>query len=118
MVSGTVHDEAVSHTMSVEKNIELTFLGEKAEKARATYQAHKARYEDPTSDMHNNSWFKSKYLDPAWTVNEAAQQGFLAKKSVLESVGTSALITWLKVLYRLGLVFLCMILAHGFVRKL
>ena len=118
MVSGTVQDEVVEHTMRVEKDPELTFLGEKAEKARAAYQGHKTRYEDPTSDMHNNNWFKSKYLDPAWAANETAQQSFLAKKLVLESAGTSAHVTWLKVLYRLGLVFLCIILAHELVRKL
>ena len=91
--------------------------GDRAEKTRTAYQAHKTRYEDPTSTTHNNSWCKSKYVDTAWTANEAAQQNFLAKKSALERTGTSAHITWLKVLYRLGLVLLCMILAHSLMAR-
>lgn len=55
MISGTVQDETVEHLARIERDPELSFLAEKAEKARAAYQTHKTRYENPTSDMHNNS---------------------------------------------------------------
>ncbi len=117
MISGTVKDENVSQTLKIQNDPELTFLRDAAEKTRASYQTHNAQYENPAAKTYHNAWFKKEFVDPSWAANETAQQSFLAKKSVLESIGTSAHVTWLKVLYRLGLVFLCMILAHSLVAR-
>ncbi|MBP6218565.1 MAG: hypothetical protein KA436_08265 [Oligoflexales bacterium] len=118
MASGTVQDEKVISSNSMANDPELVFLGEQAEKARQSYQALKSRYEDPTSGVYKNGWFKSKHLDTAWDKNVQDQQGFLAKKKSLESQESASHVTWLKIFYRLGLVLLCMVLVHMFSRKL
>lgn len=118
MASGTVQDEKVISTNAITNDPELVFLGEKAEKSRQSYQALKARYEDPTSGVYKNGWFKSKHVDPAWDQNTQDQQSFLAKKKLLEGKDSALHVTWLKIFYRLGLVLLCMVLVHMFSRKL
>lgn len=117
MASGTIQDEKVVANGIADKNPELVFLGEKAEKARDAYVLLKTRFEDPNSGVYKNGWFKTKHLEPAWHLIEQAQKEYIAKRSVLEKREVSTHITWLKILYRLGLVFLCMVLVHAFVRK-
>ena len=112
MVSGTVQDEKTSQIVGIENSPDLMFLREKADKIRGSYISAKSRYEDPASKVYQNEWFKTKYLDPAWKENEEAQTQFLAKKEILQEQGKSLSVTWLKVLYRIGLVLLCMIFIH------
>jgi hypothetical protein len=45
------------------------------------------------------------------------QKEYISKRSALEKGEASTQVTWLKILYRLGLVFLCMVLVHAFVRQ-
>ena len=117
MASGTVQDEKVVASSKLMEDPELILLKEKAEKTHEAYQALKARYEDVGSSVHNNSWFKTKHLDPAWEKNEQAQKDFITKRNQLGGKESSAHVTWLKIFYRLGLVFLCMVLVHAFVRR-
>ena len=112
MVSGTVQDEKTSHVVNVESSPDLRFLLEKADKNREAYLSFKSRYDDPTSKVYQNEWFKAKYLDPAWKENEAAQIQFVEKKDLLQEQGKTQSVTWLKIFYRLGLVLLCMIFVH------
>ena len=116
MTSGTFQDEAVTQALRLDSAPELVFLREKAEKARSTYLTLKSRYEDTSGDMYRNSWFKKTYLDPAWQENESKTQQFLDEKKKQENKTTNVHIAWLKVLYRLGLVFLCMLLVHRTMR--
>lgn len=118
MASGTVQDEKVISSNFIANDPELIFLGEQAEKSRQSYQVMKVRYEDPSSGVYKNGWFKSKHLDPAWGKNVKDQQEFLAKKKLLEGKESASHVTWLKIFYRLGLVLLCMVLVHMFSRKL
>jgi len=118
MASGTVQDERAIASSSIAKDPELVFLEEKAEKTREAYTQLKGRFEDPSSSVYKNGWFKTKHLDPAWQQNELAQKEFLGKRTALEGSGGSTHVTWLKILYRMGLVFLCMVMVHAFVTKL
>jgi hypothetical protein len=117
MASGTVQDEKVVASSKILETPEMVLLKEKADKAQEGYQVLKTRYDDPTSNVHNNSWFKTKQLEPAWDKNEQAQKEFITKRNDLAGKDNSAHVTWLKIFYRLGLVFLCMVLVHGLVRR-
>lgn len=117
MISGTAQNENTSFKISIENDPEVIFLKEKAGKSRENYMALKARYDDPSSTVSSNEWFKKKHLEPAWNLHEKDQGLFLDKKMKLEEQGDLGHVTWLKVLYRLGLVFLCMVLVHTFIKN-
>ena len=112
MISGTIQNENSIAKQNLENDPELAFLRDKAEKSKAAYATLKSRFDDPNSEVHNNDWFKKKHLEPTWDLNEKDQNVFIAKRKMLEQADDATHVTWLKVLYRLGLVFLCMVLVH------
>lgn len=114
MVSGTMHDDQQSQINLVQQSPELIFLQDKADKERSIYQELKTRYEDPESKVFHNEWFAKNHLNPAWDVSTAAHEELISKKATLVADASSANVTWLKIFYRLGLVFLCMLLVHRF----
>ncbi len=114
MISGTIHNESQIQASAVQANPELTFLGEKADKERTRYHELKQRYDDPESKVFKNEWFLKNHLNPAWDVSTKAHEEFVAKKEVIMAISSVEHVTWLKIFYRLGLVFLCMMLVHGF----
>lgn len=121
MVSGTVQDEHVSVRTHIDSDPELDLLREKAERSKVAYTALKERLNNSSSDVHGNEWFQRKYVDPAWVIHSKDQEAFVAKRQALESKSSANHVTWLKILYRLGLVFLCMVLVHrlvGMCRKI
>ena len=118
IISGTFKDESTVQVRKVENEPQLLWLKEKIARAAEVYQGGKKNYEDPTSKVYRNSWYKEKHLDPIWQEYSSAQENFTAKKAELlahssdvNSVGI------LKILYRLGLVFLCMMSVHGLTRR-
>lgn len=113
VVTGTFQDENQQHLITVENGPELKLLQENANRAEEGYQLAKSRYGNPASKMFKNQWYKSTTLDTAWTTYQEAEQQMLTKKSALQKQKDTSQ-TWLKVFYRLGLVFLCMILTHRF----
>lgn len=114
MISGTVQDEKLSRTQVSETNSEVVWLKAQAEKTKQDYQQAKERYETPESKTFQNGWFKAKFVDPAWVAYAAAEKELQEKSQLLQSDAGSWHVTWLKVFYRLGLVFLCMMLVHRF----
>lgn len=115
MASGTFQDETVQLKVNIENDQELIFLKDKTEKSKEAYLSLKTRHEDPSTQVYANDWFKKKHLDPAWDLYEKDQKELSTKKHALTQAGDREHVAWLKVLYRLGLVFLCMVLTHRFV---
>lgn len=118
MISGTITDEGQIQTQMVQMNPDLVFLKEKASKSLGQYHELKARYDDPESKVFKNEWFQKNHLNPAWQESKADHAELMSKESALAGVGHSKHVTWLKILYRLGLVFLCMMLVHRFFASL
>lgn len=114
MISGTINDEQHIKTSALQGNAELMFLSEQANKEHEHYQELKQRYDNPESKVYRNDWFLKNHLNPAWQANEKALGALIAKEAALNASSDTKHITWLKIFYRLGLVFLCMMLVHRF----
>jgi hypothetical protein len=114
MVSGTFNDDKQIAAIAVQNDLELIFLQEKADKERTKYHELKQRYDDPESKVFKNDWFSKIHLTPAWEASVQAHEEFAVKRAALMSATNDIHITWLKIFYRLGLVFLCMMLVHRF----
>lgn len=114
MVSGTIHDDNQAHAHAAQTNPEIIFLQEKVDKERMHYLALKQRYDNPESKVHKNEWFLKNQLNPAWESNTAANRELVAKRTELTAKSTVDHVSLLKIFYRLGLVFLCMMLVHQF----
>ena len=114
MISGTVENEQQIQIQTIQINPDLVFLKEKAAKSLAYYHEVKQRYDNPESKVFKNAWFLKTNLNPAWQESLADHKEWVAKEAALAGETGSDHITWLKILYRLGLVFLCMILVHRF----
>jgi hypothetical protein len=114
MISGTVQNDSQIQIQNIQTNPDLIFLKEKAAKSLAYYHELKDRYDNPTSKVYKNDWFLKTHLNPAWQESVADHKEYIAKESSLSIDMHSQYITWLNILYRLGLVFLCMMLVHRF----
>ena len=114
MISGTIRDDKQTQAAAVQKDPQLIFLQEKADKERARYHELKQRYDNPESKVFKNDWFLKTNLNPAWEASARAQQELVVKKAAILASSSAEHITWLKIFYRLGLVFLCMMLIHRF----
>lgn len=114
MVSGTIHNDNQIQADAVQSNPELIFLQEKADKERERYHELKQRYDNPESKVFHNEWFSKTHLNPAWEASAKAHEDFIAKKAALMAASSVEHVTWIKIFYRLGLVFLCMMLVHRF----
>ncbi len=114
MISGTIHNESQMQAGVVQNSPELVFLQEKADKEGARYQELKQRYDNPESKVFKNEWFSKNHIDPAWAASSKAHEEFMAKKEALMASLSTEHVVWLKIFYRLGLVFLCMVLVHRF----
>lgn len=112
IVSGTMHDDKQEHLGTVESNPELLLLQEQVNKERAYYQDLKQRYDNPESKVFKNDWFMKNHVNPAWDASVKAHAQLAAMKSSLLNASSNEHVTWLKIFYRLGLVFLCMVLVH------
>lgn len=114
MISGTVNDESRIEATALQNNAEIVFLKEQATKERDRYQELKQRFDNPESKVYKNDWFLKNHLNPAWQANENAHGALMAKEAALAIGLDSKHVTLLKIFYRLGLVFLCMMLVHRF----
>jgi hypothetical protein len=114
MISGTITDENQIQIQTVQTNPDLEILKEKASRSLSHYQELKARYENPESKVFKNEWFLKTHLNPAWQESLTDHNELMAKKATIGVGIGSNHVTWLKISYRLGLVFLCMMLVHRF----
>ena len=81
---------------------------------RSDYELKKRRFEDQNSGVYQNQWFKSKHLDPSFVKFTAATEKLsLVKNNLHNNKLDDSLQLWLKILYRLSAVVLCMMLAKG-----
>lgn len=112
MVSGTIHDDKQIAAASVHDDRELIFLQEKADKERSRYHELRERYNNPESKVFKNDWFSKNHVNPAWDLSVKANEEFVTKKAALMAISANMHVTWLKIFYRLGLVFLCMVCVH------
>jgi hypothetical protein len=58
------------------------------------------------------------HLNPAWNASIKAHEELMAKKAALSAASDVKHVIWLKIFYRLGLVFLCMMMVHRFFASL
>lgn len=112
MISGSFNDDRVVIEQEILNKPELAFLKEKADKEMDNYKRQEARYHNPESEVFENGWFKKNFVTPAWEASTNSHEAYLAKKNALLVSSSKTDVTWLKILYRLGLVFLCMIFVH------
>lgn len=118
VISGTVKSEEKISMEAVEVLPEIALLKEKATQAKQSYETVKTNYEEPTSKVFHNQWYKTKFLTPVWNEYQTAQETFSKERNLVLAKQSSTHVTWLKVLYRLGLVFLSMILIHQLTRSI
>ncbi len=75
--------------------------------------ALKNRFEAPGSDGYKNNWFKKKFLEPAWVLYSKAQKELTAKSRTFLAGSLNQSLAWVKVLFRIGLILLCMVVFHA-----
>lgn len=114
MVSGTIENEHQIQIQTIQINPDLVFLKEKAARSLEHYHELKRRYDNPESKVFKNDWFLKTQLNPAWQESLADHNELTTKKDAFSAIYGAGHVTWLKILYRLGLVFLCMMLVHRF----
>lgn len=114
MVSGTINNELQIQTQALQTNPDLVFLKERAARSLAHYHELKQRYDNPESKVFKNDWFLKTHLNPAWQESTIDHKELMTKEAALAIESKSQHITWLKIFYRLCLVFLCMMLVHRF----
>ena len=86
--------------------------------SRSDYELKKRRFEDRNSGVYQNQWFKNKHLDLAFAKFTAASEKLsLLKNNLHNNKLDDQLQLWLKILYRLSAVVLCMMLAKGAVGR-
>lgn len=102
----------------MENDTELLWLKEKAQHSEQSYQEIKGRFDDPTSNVFQNAWYKQKYLTPAWEAYSVDKNKVLSKLYDLNTNLNINKDSFLKILFRLGLVFLCMVSVHNLLKAL
>lgn len=118
IANGTLTHDSIQMQKNLESNIELSWLKEKAQHSEQSYQEIKSKFDDPTSKVFQNAWFKEKYLTPAWEGYSSDKNKVLLKLNQLNAQSKSNKDSFLKILFRLGLVFLCMVSVHNFFKSL
>ncbi len=97
MVSGTLAAETVISSESVASDPRLEVAQMASESARESYEKARATYES-----NHNSWYKAKYVEPA----KAKYMASMEKIASVKGNNTTTNFSLLKILYRLGLLFL------------
>ena len=111
--AGTFKDESVEKQKILVSQPELVWLQEQTAKAKASYDEVKKRYDEPTSKVFKNGWYKKNFVEPVWEQYSTLQASYLSKLQIEKAASQSFdYIGMLKLVYRLGIVFLCMMLVH------
>jgi len=110
IVQGTLKNEITSSERVVQENPRVIFLKEQVSKSLESYKINKAAYEDSTSNVFHNTWYQKKQLEPSWSAYAANQKALDLALTPQKDANQSGP---LKIFYRLGLVFLCMISLHN-----
>lgn len=118
IASGTVSDERASKMLVIDRDEKLAWHKDNVAYTKANYQRYSSRYEDPESKVFQKPWYKKDYVDKAWSKYESASNSLGSYQSSLIQQVSFDHTGWLKILYRLGLVFLCMMLSHGMMKRM
>ena len=119
VIAGTRSQEQVLQVAEADAVPEIVFARAELDKARGEYEQKMARYDDPEDKMHRNTWFKSKYVDPAWSSYSEKQSDYTGlRKKYLEENGGFGIQGLLKLFYRVCAVILLMIVTGLAIRKI
>ena len=109
VISGTITNDSKADEREMQSNPSYIFHKKQHDKTSKAYDRLRKRYDDPEDKMYENSWFKEKYVQPAWEKYQKATRELQENRSAQVMFGHDSL---LKILYRIGLVLLSMILVH------
>lgn len=115
VVSGTANADKKDLQAIEYENSGIDLKKMETQNAFDTYTKHNNRYKDKNDEMHENNWYKSKYVDPAYSDYKALKLSLIEEKSKADLEISFGQITVLKVIYRLGLVLLSMLFVHKFI---
>ena len=119
VVAGTRSHEQVQQATEADAVPEIAFARAELDKAKGEYERNKARYDDSEDKVHQNTWFKSNYIDPAWSTYAEKQAGYTSLRTqYLEDNGGFGLQGLLKLFYRVCAVILLMIVTGLAIRKI
>jgi hypothetical protein len=115
IVNGTIKNELTISADAVNKNPQVQLLQEKVSHNLEAYNIAKAKYNDENSNVYKNSWYKQTALNPAFSQYESSSRELTQTIKSLEVNSKTS--SWdkvgmMKILFRLGLVFLCMLSVH------
>lgn len=117
IVNGTIKHDAMQIQNNSENNSQLLWLQEQVTHSEQVYQTAKSQFEDPNSKAFQSTWYKEKYVNPAWEKYSADQNKLFQKHEELNSESKNVRSdSMLKILFRLGLVFLCMVSIHNLLK--
>lgn len=116
IVKGTVANEITISTDAVSQNPQVIFMKENVVRAQQSYNQSKEKYNDVAGTVYQNSWFKKTQLDPAFEKYSLAQKDLDTKSQALSSRDNNGTTGFLKIMFRLGLIFLCMISIHNLIK--
>ena len=111
IVFGTAHYDKSALIAQSEQSEQILILKDKLEQEKLNYESIKEKYNNPASQTYHNAWYKEKMLLPSLDKYESLQKQIDAQKKVDQKNDTLSL-TILKILFRLGLVALCMLSVH------
>lgn len=119
VVQGTSTHEVMLSQEKIKNNGNLIWLKEDADQKKESYEILKVKYDDPNSKVYKNDWYKKKFIEPAWKSYSQAEEKINETENKLSKIyNPSSNITILKILFRLGLVFLVMIAIQQSLRAL
>ncbi len=116
IVKGTVANEVTISAEATAQNPQVLFLKENVGRAEQSYNQVKEKYNDASGTVHQNSWFKKTQVDPAFEKYAVAQKEYDAKSKILSSGTSAGTSGFLKIMFRLGLIFLCMVSIHNLIK--
>ena len=99
VVRGTATHEIILSQEKIEKDGNLIWLKEDADQKKESYDTLKIKYEDPSSKVYKNGWYKKKFLDPAWQEYSLVEEKINGTENKLSKIHKANLdITILKIL--------------------
>lgn len=113
IIKGSFKNDAAIAQEKVISNPTIRWLEEKAKHSKESYEEIKGKFEDPSSRVYQNAWYKKKYLEPAWNLYSHDENMIQSEEKTLNiSISNSYCITFLKIMFRLGIVLLGMASIH------
>ena len=112
IASGTIVDEKQTKTEAISSTPEAEWHKEQVARAKSEYERQKERFDNPDSREYQSTWFKKNYVDQAWEKYSVVQEKQSRYLRGIEWGAEFDHVGCLKIFYRLGLIFLFMLLVH------